>query len=59
MTDQEKLERIKKQWSFFLDREPEEIFNSNMQHCMAGSMQNCFDLIWLIKTLEKKLQEPK
>jgi len=54
MTEQENLERIKKEWEWFFDKE---VFNTNMIHRMSGSYQNCHDLIWLIKTLDKKLQE--
>lgn len=57
-TEREILDRIKNYWSFYINcarEKPNAIWNTNMLHAMSGSMQNCYDLIWLIETLDKKL----
>lgn len=61
-TEKETLQKIKAKWETFIRWEKEEpgcIFRSNMLHQMSGTMQNCYDLIWLIETLEKKLEQEK
>lgn len=64
-SQRETLERIKSEWQFYLDINdgkikssngiPYSLWNSNMLHAMSGSMQNCYDLIWMINTLDKKI----
>lgn len=68
-TQREILDRIKNNWQFYLDIHagkskrsdgiPWTIWESNMMHAMSGSMQNCFDLIWLINNLDKKIPKKK
>lgn len=58
----QKLQTIQAKWECYIkweDENPGSIFRSNMLHAMSGSMQNCYDLIWLIKTLEEVLNEKK
>lgn len=53
-TNLEELQKIKKKWEWFFQFE-KELHKTNMLHCMSGNLENCYELIWLIKTLENEL----